>query len=190
MFFRKDTQERDQARSKIIYSYEELAEKIKACRVLGARVVTTIGSWDMLHIGHVRYLIEASRFGGVLVVGVDSDVTINRYKGPHRPVIPQNERLEMVSYLSCVDFVTLITDVNRAGSWQYGLLDAVRSDMFVAVEDSYPEEQQRDIRQRVGSLIVLPRQAENTSTTSIHQKVMQGALIKKGGRKNAKRKSK
>lgn len=160
------------ARKKMILSYQEIAQYVQACRVLGARIVCTIGSWDVLHVGHVRYIMEASRFGDVLIVGVDSDVGVKKYKGPLRPIINQHERMEMVSYLGCVNIVTLITDVDDSGKWQYGLLDAIRPDVFIAVEDSYPEEQRRDIRERCGNLIVLPRQAEDTSSTNIIQKIM------------------
>lgn len=153
-------------------SYEHIAKTAQAWKALGQRVVMTIGSWDMLHIGHSRYLIKAHEQGDRLIVGVDSDVAIKKYKGPHRPITPQQERMEMVSYLWCVDIVTLITDVDEKGKWQYGLLELVRPDIFVAVQDSYPEDQCRDIRKYVGNLIVLPRQAEDTSSTDIVQRII------------------
>jgi len=164
-------------KNKVVHSYEEIGKHAQACRVLGARIVCTIGSWDVLHIGHVRYLIEASRYGDVLIVGVDSDVSVKLYKGEGRPIIPQLERIEMVSYIGVVNMVTLITDVDQGGRWQYGLLQAVRPDVFIAVEDSYPEEQRRDIREYVGNLIVLPRQAENTSSTDIIQRIIKSELL-------------
>ena len=136
---------------------------------LNNRIVVTIGSWDMLHIGHVRYLIQAKMRGDVLIVGVDSDEAVRLYKGPTRPIIPHIERMEMLAYQSCVDFVTLVEDVDTAGGWQYGLIKDVRPDVFIAVEDSYPEEQLAEICKYCGEVIVLPRQAENTSTSKVIQ---------------------
>jgi D-beta-D-heptose 7-phosphate kinase/D-beta-D-heptose 1-phosphate adenosyltransferase len=165
--------------ARIEYSYNAIRKEMEAWKKLGKRIVVTIGSWDMLHIGHVRYIIEASKYGDKLIVGVDSDSAVRSYKGPGRPIIPQTERIEMISYIWCVDLVTLITDVNDKGRWQYGLIKAVRPDVFIAVEDSYPESQRRQIRKYVGNLIVLPRQAERTSSTDIVQRVIKTELIGK-----------
>lgn len=164
-------------KDKVIHSYEEIGKKVRACRELGARIVVTVGAWDMLHIGHVRYIIQASSYGDVLIVGVDSDVSIRQRKGPGRPIIPQGERLEMVSYLSHVNVVTLITDVDKDGTWHYGLLDAVHPDVFISVEDSSSPEGRREIRKRSGNLIVLPRQAEDTSSTDIMERLIKVTLL-------------
>ncbi len=165
---------RDESTKKIILNEHELKLKVFACQALGAKVVLTIGSWDLLHIGHVRYLMKAQSFGDVLVVGTDSDRAVKLYKGEYRPIIPEQERLEMVCYLSCVDFVTTVDDVDEKGKWQYGLLRLIRPDVFVAVDDSYPPEQCVDIQKYSGELIVLPRQAESTSSTGIIQKLIKG----------------
>ena len=161
----------------IEYSYEIIRKRMEAWKKLDRRIVVTIGSWDMLHIGHVRYIMQASKYGDILIVGVDSDSAVRSYKGPARPIVPQSERIEMISYIWCVDLVTLITDVDDKGNWQYGLLKAVRPDVFIAVEDSYPDSQRREIRKYVGNLIVLPRQAENTSSTDIVQRIIKKELI-------------
>jgi D-glycero-beta-D-manno-heptose 1-phosphate adenylyltransferase len=157
---------------KVILDYLELIRQVEAYRVQRAKIVTTIGSWDMLHVGHGRYLRQARTYGDLLVVGVDSDEAIRRYKGPYRPMIPQEERLEMLSYLEFVDLITVIEDVDKEGVWYYSLLKMLRPDVYVAVEDSYPEHQQQVIRLFCGQLIVLPRQAENTSSTQIIQKMI------------------
>jgi len=160
---------------KLVLDYELLMSQIFACRILGAKkIVVTIGSWDMLHIGHVRYLMRAKDQGDLLIVGVDSDSAVKKYKGPNRPIIPEQERREMLCYQSCVDFVTTVDDVDDKGKWQYGLLRTIRPDVFVAVEDSYPKEQCDDIQRFCGELIVLPRQAENTSSTGIIQNMIKG----------------
>lgn len=161
-------------RHKIIGDYTALAEAARGLKAIGHRIVMTIGSWDLLHIGHVRYLNNAKSKGDVLIVGVDTDRAIKLYKGPLRPVVPYEERCEMLSYQTCVDLVTPVDDVDDAGKWQYGLIKAVHPDVFVAVEDSYPEAQLAEMRLHSGEVVVLPRQAQNTSTTNL----VQGAVKK------------
>lgn len=154
---------------KIVHSYDTLAKAIGGLRAVDYRVIVTIGSWDLLHIGHVRYLLRAKEYGDVLVVGVDSDRGVKLYKGELRPVIPEAERCEMLSYQSPVDFVTLVDDIDEKGAWQYELIKKLKPDVFVAVEDSYPKEQIEEIKKYCTEVVVLPRQAENTSTTRLIQ---------------------
>ncbi len=159
---------------KIVKDYDTLAKVIDGLRAVDYRVVVTIGSWDLLHIGHVRYLLRAKEHGDILVVGVDTDRGIKLYKGELRPVVPENERSEMLSYQDCVDFITPVDDLNEAGAWQYGLIKKLNPDVFVAVEDSYPVAQLAEIKKYCKELVVLPRQAENTSTT----RMIQGTIKK------------
>jgi D-glycero-beta-D-manno-heptose 1-phosphate adenylyltransferase len=166
-------------KKKIILDYEKLAEIIQAHRILGHRVVCTIGSWDMLHIGHMRYLNRATEEGDILLVGVDSDRGIKLYKKSDlRPIIPEDERMEMLAYQDCVNYVTLIDDVDEKGAWLYGLLKTVKPDVFVAVTDSYPPAQIRDIKKMVKDVIQLPRQADKTSSTNIIEKTVKSHLEK------------
>jgi len=164
---------------KIVMNYDDLAQKAKAHQVLGHKVVCTIGSWDMLHIGHVRYLNVAKEHGDVLIVGVDSDEAIRFYKGPNRPIIPEGERMEMLCYQECIDYVTPIHDVDDTGKWQYELIKKVPIDIFISVSgDSYTPEQIGVIKQHCKSLEIIPRQAEQTSSTDIIQNVLKNHLIK------------
>ncbi len=154
---------------KIVEDYDQLQKLVEGLRVVDNKIVVTIGSWDLLHIGHVRYLRKAKQEGDILIVGVDSDRAIKKYKGELRPVVPYVERCEMLTYQSCVDFVTTVDDTDQKGKWLYGLIKKVKPDIFVAVEDSYPKSQLDDIKKYCGKLIVLPRQAEKTSTTNMIQ---------------------
>lgn len=160
----------------IILDYTELKSIADAHKTLGHKIVCTVGSWDMLHIGHLRYLIRAKEQGDILIVGVDSDRGIKLYKNELRPVIPQGERMEMLQYQDCVDYVTLIDDIDSNGKWQYGLIKTVVPDLFVAAQGSYPAEQLEVIKTYSKDLLVLPRQAENTSTTDIIEKTMKNHL--------------
>lgn len=154
-------------KQKHVGSYESLGRVTDALKELGYKIVVTIGTWDLLHIGHVRYLRKAVSHGDILIVGVDTDSAVKRYKGPLRPIVPYTERCEMLTYQIGVDFVTPVDDVNETGRWQYGLIKRVRPDVFVAVKDSYPEEQVKEIQEFCGEVVVLPRQAEGTSTSQM-----------------------
>lgn len=156
---------------KIVLDYNELKNYVDAHRILKNKIVCTIGSWDMLHIGHVRYLLKAKQAGDILVVGADSDKAIKRYKGEERPIIPENERLEMLAYQVPVDFATLVEDVDDKGNWEFELLKAIKPDIYVAVEDSYPEEQLALIRKYCGKVVVFPRQATTSTSGTIGKAV-------------------
>ena len=164
--------------NKIVFDYSKLAMVVKGLQTVNFKVVTTIGSWDLLHIGHVRYLIKAKSQGDILVVGVATDRAINLYKGELRPIVPQNERMEMLTYQMPVDFVTLIDDVDKKGLWRCSLIKKIQPDIFVAVEDSYPQDQLDEIQKYCGKLVVLPRQAENTSTSRMIQDTVKKHLNK------------
>jgi len=160
----------------IVLDYEELRKIVDAHKTLGHKIVCTVGSWDMLHIGHLRYLMKAKEQGDVLIVGVDSDRGIKLYKNELRPVIPEEERMEMLKYQDCVDYVTLIDDIDDKGKWQYELVKKITPDIFVTVEGSYPEEQIEALKQNSKEVLMFPRQAESTSTTNIIEKTMKNHL--------------
>ncbi len=88
-------------------------------RDAGKRVVVANGAFDMLHVGHVRYLAAARAHGDVLFVAVNSDLSVCTSKGPLRPIVPEGERAELLSHLDCVDWIVLfdeptVTEVLRA----------------------------------------------------------------------------
>lgn len=163
---------------KMVTDYKALAKVVDAHRILGNKIVVTIGTWDLLHIGHVRYLSNARKQGDILLVGVDTDKTARRYKGDLRPIVPFDERCEMLSYQSCVDLLTPIDDVNGKGEWQYGLLKEIKPDVFVAEDGSYPPKQLEDIKKYVKELMILPRQAQRTSTSKMIQNAVKRHLDK------------
>ncbi len=161
----------------IILDYSELKKITDAHKILGHKIVCTVGSWDMLHIGHLRYLIKAKEHGDVLVVGADSDRGIKLYKkNDLRPVIPESERMEMLKYQECVDYITLVDDIDDNGKWQYKLIKMIRPNLFVATPEAYPEEQIKDIRLYSDDVLILPRQAEHTSTTEIIERMIKKHL--------------
>jgi D-beta-D-heptose 7-phosphate kinase/D-beta-D-heptose 1-phosphate adenosyltransferase len=105
---------------------ERLAEMAAALRHRGRRIVTINGSFDLLHSGHLHILNEARRQGDVLIVGLNSDASVRRYKGPHRPVVPERRRAEMLLALRMVDYVHIFDE-----SDPIAFLNEVRPDVHV-----------------------------------------------------------
>ena len=97
------------ARTKIV-TLDALVARRAAWRRAGRTVVWTNGCFDIVHIGHIRNLEAAAGQGDVLVVGLNSDASVRRLKGPSRPVVPQDERAELIASLSCVDHVYVYDD--------------------------------------------------------------------------------
>jgi len=88
----------------------DVATAIAAWRAAGERIVFTNGVFDLLHRGHVEYLEEARLLGDRLVVGLNTDASVRRNKGPDRPMVPEDERAEMLAALECVDLVVLFDE--------------------------------------------------------------------------------
>src|SRR5690349_24225226 len=96
-------------RRKII-ELNELANHAKALRDAGKKLVVTNGCFDLLHVGHVRYLEAARALGDALAVAVNSDASVRRLKGPDRPIVPEQDRAEIVAGLRAVDLVVIFDD--------------------------------------------------------------------------------
>jgi len=98
-----------------VVAAEELAPIVDAFKEAGKTVVFANGAFDLLHAGHVRYLQGSAEQGEILVVALNSDQSVRQLKGEGRPVVPLEERVEIVAALECVDFVTTFeeTDVSR-----------------------------------------------------------------------------
>jgi rfaE bifunctional protein nucleotidyltransferase chain/domain len=88
----------------------ELAQKASELKALGKKVVTTNGCFDILHVGHVRFLKAARALGDVLIVGLNTDRSVRKLKGEKRPIQSENDRAEILSSLGCVDYVCLFDE--------------------------------------------------------------------------------
>ncbi len=93
------------AEAKVVADAERLAARLALHRAQGRRVVFTNGCFDLLHRGHITYLNQAKTLGEVLVVAVNSDTSVRRLKGPRRPILPLEDRMQVLSALSCVDYI-------------------------------------------------------------------------------------
>ncbi|MBM3215559.1 D-glycero-beta-D-manno-heptose 1-phosphate adenylyltransferase [Candidatus Poribacteria bacterium] len=151
----------------MILSRSELAVELARAKQDGRRVVTTNGVFDLLHVGHVRYLQQARALGDLLVVGVNSDASVQRIKGPLRPIVPESERAEMLDALACVDYVTIFGEDTPCE-----LLDALRPDIHVKGGDyTLDRVIERQTVEKNGGRVVVGIRIEAHSTTDIISEV-------------------
>jgi rfaE bifunctional protein nucleotidyltransferase chain/domain len=151
---------------RIVSSLDELAQLVTHLKGIGLRIVLTSGSFDLIHLGHVKYLTRAKALGDVLVVGVDSDAKIRARKGANRPLVPEGERLEMLAYQRPVDLLFL----KNLSDLRWALIRAVQPDALVLTEDhSYSSEELEELDELCGEKVVLGRQAEITTSERIRQ---------------------
>jgi D-beta-D-heptose 7-phosphate kinase/D-beta-D-heptose 1-phosphate adenosyltransferase len=154
---------------RIVASLEDMASKAQHLRGLGYTVVLTSGSFDLIHLGHVRYLERAKECGDFLAVGVDCDAKIRRRKGDDRPMVPEDERLHMLAYQRPVDFVYLKQDDEE----RWSLIKTTRPDVLVLTADhSYSDEDLEALGEFCGEIRVIPRQASVTTSERIRQMYM------------------
>lgn len=151
-----------------VFARTALAARVAGLRETRGPVVFTNGVFDLLHVGHVRYLEFAREQGGMLVVGVNSDVSVRSLaKGPERPIVPQNERAEVVAALACVDFVCLFDEVRPDDTIRVIKPDVhVKSAQYRA--DDLPEA--AAVREVGGTIIIAPH-VEGWSTSDIVAKL-------------------
>jgi glycerol-3-phosphate cytidylyltransferase len=135
----------------------------------GRTVVFTNGCFDILHVGHARYLEQAKELGDVLVVGVNSDRSVREIKGESRPLVPESERAELLSHLACVDFVSVF-DESRPDA----LIEVVKPSIHVKGGDYRQEDlpEAEVVRRHGGRIAILPL-VEGRSTTNIIRRVIE-----------------
>lgn len=107
-----------------------LIDVIKDLKENNVKIAATNGCFDILHVGHVKYLKEAKKCGDVLVVGLNSDVSVKMLKGETRPINPQNDRAEVLIALSCVDYVVIFDEISPIE-----LLKSIKPDVYVKGAD-------------------------------------------------------
>ena len=150
-----------------IIDRDRLIEQVNAARRNGACIVMANGCFDILHVGHVRYLEAARALGDLLIVGVNSDVQARKLKGDGRPILPQGQRAEIVASLEAVDFVTIFEEPTVEQ-----LLLALKPDIHAKgtdyAEDSVPE---RDVVRSYGGRVAIVGDPKDHSSSEIIDKV-------------------
>jgi D-beta-D-heptose 7-phosphate kinase / D-beta-D-heptose 1-phosphate adenosyltransferase len=152
--------------SKLAADAPELAARLEAQRRRGRRVVFTNGCFDILHRGHIAYLSRAKALGDMLVVGVNSDDSIRRIKGPSRPINPLEDRIQLLAALSCVDQIVPFVEDTPCD-----LVRAVRPDVFVKGGD-YTRDQLPEaaiVEAYGGEVRILPFVADRSTTDIIER---------------------
>ncbi len=144
-----------------------LQEAIAAARKDGRRIVFANGCFDVLHVGHVRYLAGAKALGDVLVVAVNSDEQVLKQKGDGRPLMPQDHRAEMVASLEAVDFV-VIFDEPTVGELLLALKPDVHAKGTDYTEDTVPE---RDVVRSYGGRVAIVGDPKDHSSSKMIEKV-------------------
>lgn len=142
---------------------EALRERVKGWRQAGERIVLANGNFDLLHVGHVRYLRGAKRLGGKLVVAVNSDESVRALKGESRPVMPAAERAEIVAALADVDAVVIFPELDVRA-----LIREIRPD-FHAKGTDYTAETvpERDVVTECGGRVAIVGDPKGHSTSEI-----------------------
>jgi D-beta-D-heptose 7-phosphate kinase/D-beta-D-heptose 1-phosphate adenosyltransferase len=147
---------------------KELSRIIKNLKAKGKRIVFTNGCFDLLHIGHVRYLEKARALGDILVVGVNSDSSVQKIKGPKRPLLPEEERTEILSGLGCVDYITLFNEIDPLK-----LITSLRPDVLVKGGDWTREEiVGGEVVERCGGEVVIIPFVQGVSTSNLIEMIL------------------
>ena len=146
-----------------IYHRSELASVLQQLKTEGKTVVTTNGCFDVLHLGHLRYLQAARQLGDMLVVAVNSDSSVQQLKGENRPLVPEAERAEMLAGLECVDYVVIFPELTPID-----LLSELKPSIHVKGGD-YQLDQliERDVVEANGGKVVVGLNVPGKSTTNL-----------------------
>jgi rfaE bifunctional protein nucleotidyltransferase chain/domain len=153
--------------SKIVRADALLALRASA-KAEGRRFVFTNGCFDILHQGHVDYLLFARQQGDLLAVGMNSDASVRRLKGELRPIMPQEERAGILAALEAVDYVTIFDETHVEG-----LINSLLPDVLVKGGDRKDWVCGREIVEGHGGKVVLAPVAQGRSTTNVIQRVLE-----------------
>jgi rfaE bifunctional protein nucleotidyltransferase chain/domain len=151
-----------------IVDLEELSDRSEELRAAGKRLVATNGCFDLLHVGHVRYLEAARGLGDFLVVGLNSDRSVRELKGSGRPIMTQSDRAEILAALECIDLVTIFLETRATR-----FLAAARPAIYVKGGDYSSEmlnEEERAALKQIGAEIrFVPFEAGYSTSGLIEQ---------------------
>lgn len=155
---------------------EELGALGDFLRRRGYKIAFTTGVWDLKHIGHERYAELARSLGDVLVVGINTDGSVKRLKGQYRPILDDMKRAESMSYLDCVNYMTLFGEDTGAET-----IRVLKPDSYLCVEGSWDgdiatKQEVIAMGEIGGSVFYTPRQGPTVSTSAIIEKISMQAV--------------
>ena len=151
-----------------IKTIEDLHRIVEDLKKKGKRIVFTNGCFDLLHLGHIRYLEKAKSLGDILVVGVNSDRSVQSLKGPERPILPEEERAEILSGLECVDYITLFDELTPLE-----LISSLQPHILVKGGNWAKETTVgREVVERSGGEVVILPFVEGSSTSNLIETIL------------------
>lgn len=154
-------------KNKKILSLKNVTEISKSLKKKQKKIVFTNGCFDILHVGHVKYLRKARECGDVLVLGINKDSSIKRLKGDDRPIVNEKDRAEVISELECVDYVVMFSE-----DTPYRLIRAIKPDVLVKGGDWAIEEiVGKDILDSYGGEVKRITLVKGRSTSNIIEKI-------------------
>lgn len=158
-----------------IHDHSRLNELVEYWKRMGLKIVLTQGTYDLIHDGHCEYLEKARSFGDLLIVGVDSDEKVRLRKGPNRPVVSEDERLRLLTYLRSVDVITLKNKEDE----RHHLLKLIKPDVLVVSESTsdrnFNDEAVNELKKYCGDVEVLSPQSVSSTTARVHQLMLIGS---------------
>jgi len=151
-----------------LLSLESLQPVVSSLKASGKTVVFANGCFDLLHVGHIRYLQGARQLGDVLVVGLNSDQSVRRLKGSQRPLMPENERAEILAALACVDYIVIFQEPNVEA-----MLRVLKPDIQCKGSD-YTEETvpEREVVRSYGGRVAIAGDPKDHSTRDLIQDIL------------------
>jgi len=152
-----------------IVELEELSDRCEKLRSAGKKIVATNGCFDLLHVGHVRYLHAARALGDLLIVGLNGDCSVHELKGAGRPITTQSDRAEILAALECVDIVAVFPEV-RATKF----LATVRPAVYVKGGDYTSQtldQEERAILEQIGASVHLIPFEPGYSTSGLIEQI-------------------
>lgn len=162
-------------RAKLVDQTEDSVHKLISGRAVetfrkahrNQKIVFTNGCFDILHVGHIRYLKEAARLGDILIIGLNSDDSVKRLKGPKRPINGELDRAEMLGALGFVDYVAIFDE-----DTPLNLINTIQPDILVKGGDYEPDAVvgKKEVEERGGKLVLIPF-VDGKSTTNIIEKI-------------------
>lgn len=151
-----------------ILSLENLVDRVADERGRGSVIVLANGCFDLIHVGHIRYLAGAKALGDYLIVGINSDEQARKLKGERRPFIPESDRAEIIASLRFVDAVTVFNEPTVEQ-----LIEAIRPDYHAKGTDYTTETvPERDIVRKYGGRVAIVGDPKDHSSTELIQKVV------------------
>ena len=158
---------------RFIRDYRELAAVVRVLKAMGKKIVLTKGVYDLLHAGHARYIAQARSHGDILIISVDTDELTRKRKGDGRPIVSQDERLEMLVHMRYTDIVILRDVTNR----EQEDVEIIKPAILVTSKTTadYPDETKEMLRNTLGvEIVTLEPQAETSTTARVRKLMIDG----------------